>query len=134
MRFGPSYDIPLILRRDAVRCRSHHRSGSWLFATDFKRAALARAPRRTVTCNRKPIASRTLKTVVKFGFMWIACKRTMNARPRKPRFLRKVRDIVQAGGGANGVTNFGDIRLLERLIYADRQRLAGGSMVGGSRA
>ena len=42
----------------------------------------------------------------------------MNARPRKPRFLRKVRDIVQAGGGANGVTNFGDIRLLKRLIYA----------------
>jgi hypothetical protein len=48
---------------------------------------------------------------------WITCKRTMNARPRKPRFLRKVRDIVQTGGGANGVTNFSDIRLLERLIY-----------------
>ena len=50
-------------------------------------------------------------------FFWIACKRTMNARPRKPRFLRKVRDIVQSGGGANGVTNFGDIRLRERSIY-----------------
>jgi len=48
---------------------------------------------------------------------WITCKRTMNARPRKPRFLRKVRDIVQTGGGANGMTNFGYIRLLERLIY-----------------
>ena len=23
MRFGPSYDIPLILSRNAVRCRSH---------------------------------------------------------------------------------------------------------------
>ena len=65
---------------------------------------------------------------------WITCKRTMDARPRKPGFQRKVRDIVQAGGGANGVTNFGDIRLLKRLIYADRQRLAGGSIVGGSRA
>ena len=51
-------------------------------------------------------------------FFWIACKRTMKARPRKPRFLRKVRDIVQAGGGGNGVTNFGDIRLCERSIYA----------------
>ena len=37
-------------------------------STYFKRAARARAPGRTVTCNRKPIASRTLKTVVKFGF------------------------------------------------------------------
>ena len=98
--------------------RAHHRSGSWQFATGFKRAALAGPPRRTVTCNRKPIASRTFKTVVKFGFLWIACKRTMNARPRKPRFLRKVRDIVQTGGGGNGVTNFGDIRLLKRSIYA----------------
>ena len=35
-------------------------------STYFKRAAPA--PRRTVTCNWKPIASRTLKTVVKFGF------------------------------------------------------------------
>ena len=113
----------LILRWDAVRCRSHHRSGSWQFSTDPKRAALAPAPR-TVTCSRNPIASRTLKTVVKFGF-WIACKRTMNARPRKPRFLRKVRDIVQTGGGANGMTNFGYIRLLERLIYEIGSRLSG---------
>jgi hypothetical protein len=51
-------------------------------------------------------------------FFWIARKRTMNARPRKPRFLRKVRDIVQMGGGTNGVTNFGDIRLCEGSIYA----------------
>ena len=65
---------------------------------------------------------------------WIACKRTMNARPRKPRFLRKVRDIVQTGGGANGVTNFGDIRLLQGLDLCNRQRPAGGSIVGGSRA
>ena len=48
---------------------------------------------------------------------WIACKRTMKARPRKPRFLRKVGDIVKTGGSANGMTNFGDIRLLERMIY-----------------
>ena len=68
MRFGPSYDIPLILRKDAVRCRSRHPSGSCLFATGFKRAALAGPPRRTVTRNLKPIASRTFKTVVKFGF------------------------------------------------------------------
>jgi hypothetical protein len=32
-----------------------------------KRAGLARPPRRTVIFNRKPIASRTLKTVLKFG-------------------------------------------------------------------
>ena len=47
---------------------------------------------------------------------WITCKRTMDARPRKPGFLRKVRNIVQTGGGANGVTNLGDILLLERSI------------------
>jgi hypothetical protein len=51
-------------------------------------------------------------------FFWIARKGTMNARPRKPRYLRKVRDIVQTGGGRNGVINFGDIRLLKGLIYA----------------
>jgi len=56
---------------------------------------------------------------------WIACKRTMDARPRKPGFQRQVRDIVQAGGGTNGVTNFGDIRLLERLIYEIGSRLSG---------
>jgi len=49
---------------------------------------------------------------------WIACKRTMKARPRKPGFQRKVRDIVKTGGSANGMTNFGDIRLLKRSIYA----------------
>jgi len=56
---------------------------------------------------------------------WIACKRTMKARPRKPGFQRKVRDIVQAGGGANGLTNFGDIRLRERSIYAVGSGLPG---------
>ena len=65
---------------------------------------------------------------------WITCKRTMDARPRKPGFQRQVRDIVQTGGGANGVTNFGDIRLLKRLIYAIGSGLPGGSIVGGSRA
>jgi hypothetical protein len=49
---------------------------------------------------------------------WITYKRTINARPRKPGFLRKVRDIVKTGGGGNGATNFGDIRLCERSIYA----------------
>src|SRR6185436_4720870 len=64
-------------------------------------------------------------------FLWIACKRTINARPRKPRFLRKVRDIVQSSGGGNGVTNFGDIRLLERLIYEIGSRLSGARLWAG---
>ena len=55
----------------------------------------------------------------------ITCKRSINARPRKPRFLRKVRDVVQTGGGGNGVTNFGDIRLLKRSIYAIGSGLPG---------
>jgi hypothetical protein len=50
----------------------------------------------------------------------------MDARPRKPGFQRQVRDIVQTGGGANGVTDFGDIRLLKRLIYAIGRGLPGG--------
>jgi hypothetical protein len=49
---------------------------------------------------------------------WIARKGTMNGRPPNLRYLRKVRDIVQTGRGRNGVTNFGDIRLLKGLIYA----------------
>jgi hypothetical protein len=56
---------------------------------------------------------------------WIACKRTMKARPRKPGFLRKVRDIVKTGGSANGMTNFGDIRLLKRSIYPIGRGLPG---------
>jgi hypothetical protein len=56
---------------------------------------------------------------------WIACKRTMKARPRKPRFPRKVRDIVKSGRSANGMTNFGDIRLRERSIYAVGSGLPG---------
>jgi hypothetical protein len=55
----------------------------------------------------------------------ITFKRSINARPRKPRFLRKVRDVVQTGGGGNGVTNFGDIRLLKRSIYAISSGLLG---------
>ena len=74
-------------------------------------------PRRTVTRNRKPIASRTLKTVVKLVFL-DRLRRRDECSASQPRFLRKVRDIVQPGDGANGVTNFGDIRLLERSIYA----------------
>ena len=65
---------------------------------------------------------------------WIACKRTMNARPRKPRFLRKVRDIVKASGGANGMANSGDIRFLECFIYKIGSRSSGGPIAGGLRA
>ena len=56
----------------------------------------------------------------------------MDARPRKPGFQRKVRDIVQTRGGADGVTDFGDIRLLKRLIYAigSGRRLDGGRVPG----
>jgi hypothetical protein len=60
-------------------------------------------------------------------------QRTMNAWPRKPGYQRKVRDIVQAGGGANGVTNFGDIRLFTRSVYAigsGCRRLDGGRAAG----
>ena len=57
--------------------------------------------------------------------LWIARKRTVNALPREPRLLRKVRDIVQSGGGGNGATNFNDIRLLQRLIYEIGNRLSG---------
>ena len=64
-----------------MRCRSRHPSASCLFATGFKRAALAGLPRRTVTRNLKPIASRTLKTVVKFGFFGSPAN-AMNGRPR----------------------------------------------------
>src|SRR6185436_10581007 len=36
-----------------------------------------------------------IKNSREVGFYWIACKRTMNARPGNPRFLCKVRDIVK---------------------------------------
>ena len=65
---------------------------------------------------------------------WIACKRTMNARPRKPRLLREVRNIVQTGGGANGMTNSGDIRFLERFIYEIGSRLSGARLWAGRAA
>ena len=59
-------------------------------------------------------------------WLWsIICERPINVLPRKPGFLRKIRDIVQSGGGGNGVTNFGDIRLLERLIFETGSRLSG---------
>ena len=64
-------------------------------------------------------------------FSCIACKTTIKARPRKPRFLRKVRDIVKASGGANGITNFGDVRFLERLIYEIGSRLSGVQLWAG---
>ena len=52
--------------RSSMRYWSESSAVRYRASTYFKRAAPA--PRRTVTCNRKPIASRTLKTVVKFGF------------------------------------------------------------------
>jgi hypothetical protein len=56
----------------------------------------------------------------------------MNTRPRKPRFLSEIRNIVKPGGHANGVTDFGDIRLLKRSIYAigNGRRLDGGRVPG----
>jgi len=66
-----------------------------------------------------------IKNSREVGLYWITCKRTMDARPRKPGFQRQVRDVVQAGGGANGVTNFGDIRLFKRPIYAIGSCLSG---------
>ena len=38
-------------------------------------------------------------------FYWIACERPMNARPRKPGFQRKVRDIEKTGGSADALVN-----------------------------
>ena len=67
-------------------------------------------------------------------FYWIACKCAMKARPRKPRFLRKVRNIVKTGRSANGMANSGDIRFLERFIYKIGSRLSGGRLSGGLRA
>ena len=58
-----------------------------------------------------------IKNSSEVGLYWIASKRTMKAWPRKPRLLREVGNIVKTGGSANGMTNFSDIRLLERLIY-----------------
>ena len=112
--------------KSGPRCGSRHRHRLLAFSTDFESAAPAF--RRILTCNWKPIASSTLTIVVKFWFLWIACKRTMNACPRNPRFLRKVRNIVKVGGRANGMTDFGNIRFLERFIYeigsrASRSRL-----------
>ncbi len=65
----------------------------------------------------EPHRIENIKNSREVWFYWITCKRTMNARPRKPRSLRQVRDIVQTGGGADGVTNFGDIRLLARDVF-----------------
>lgn len=56
---------------------------------------------------------------------WIASKRAMKARPSEPRFLRKVGDIVKTGGSTNGVTNFRDIRLLQRVVYKIGSGLSG---------
>ena len=72
-----------------------------------------------------------IKNSREVGLYWIARKRTMKARPRKPGFLRKVRDIVKTGGSADGVTDFGDIRLLKRLIYAIGRGLLGTRLWAG---
>ena len=60
--------------------------------------------------NVQPEAHRieNIKNRREIWLYWIACERTMNARPRKPRLLREVRNCVQMGGSANGMTNSGD--------------------------
>jgi hypothetical protein len=40
------------------------------------------------------------------------------ARFDVPLVLTSSADIARPGGGGNGMTNFGDIRFLKRLIYA----------------
>ena len=73
------------------------------------------APGRIVKCNWNHRVKNTENSCELW--LWsIICERPINVLPRKPGFLRKIRDIVQSGGGGNGVTNFGEIRLLERLI------------------
>jgi hypothetical protein len=47
--------------------RADYRSAFQQFRTHFKRASLARGFLHSVTCNWKPIASKTPKTVLKFG-------------------------------------------------------------------
>jgi hypothetical protein len=46
--------------------------------------------------------------------------------------VRKVSDVAKAGISANGVTNFGDVRVLKYLNDAIRKRPARGSTVVGS--
>jgi hypothetical protein len=94
----------------------------WQFSTDLSALLLPPAHR-----DMQPEAHRVENTEnsCEVWLLWIARKRTINALPREPRLLRKVRDIVQSGGGGNGATNFNDIRLLQRLIYEIGSRLSG---------
>ena len=56
--------------------------------------------------------------------LWTACKGAINALPFNSRFVRNVRDVVQTGGGANGLTNFGDVQRLKCTIDAIRNLAA----------
>jgi hypothetical protein len=74
-----------------------------------------------------------IKSSREVRFYGIARKCPVKARPRQPRFLRKVRNTVQAGGGANGMTNSSDIRFFNASLIrsaaacweADCGRVAG---------
>jgi hypothetical protein len=65
-------------------------------------------------------------------FYRIACERAMKARPRNPRLLREVRNIVKTGGSANGMANSGDIRFPESFIYKIGSRLSGARLWAGA--
>ncbi len=58
-------------------------------------------------------------------------ERAMKARPRNPRLLREVRNIVKTGGSANGMANSGDIRFPESFIYKIGSRLSGARLWAG---
>ena len=64
----------------------------------------------------------------------IAFKGTIDRRSFKPGYFGNVRNIVKTRGPANGMTNFGDIRLLERFIYETPRPLIGSPLVGWSPA
>src|SRR6187397_137532 len=105
--------------------RDHHRHRPVAFSTDFKRPTRIPAHLDMQLEAHRIEYSKNCREV---RLLWIACKRTTNACPRNPRFLRKVRNIVKVGGRANGMTDFGNIRFLERFIYeigsrASRSRL-----------
>ena len=75
-------------------------------------APVSRSPLRAVTCNWKPIASSTLKTVLP----WAACKSSIKARSFNSGFFRDVRDVVSLGDDANGFTYFVDVSTLKCMI------------------
>ena len=68
---GAAANLTKALSRGLLPLQQSPRAYSCLSAefleTAFGRAIRTRQSRRTVTCNWKPIASKTLKTVLKFG-------------------------------------------------------------------